>query len=90
MEESVMPQIRELLATYRIYFKRMKIGSNTTASVQRNHLKAADIYVHVLNYYTDAVDKGWTERINITENEADLLYFKLIRTIKDANQVYYG
>jgi hypothetical protein len=95
MKSRVLPQYRELLNTYRIYHKRVEIGSMTTAGVQKTHLKAADFYIQILNYYissnwfADELDLDMTDRTFITEQQAEDIYFKLIRALKDANQVYY-
>lgn len=89
MLDAVRAKYRELLYTYNIYFNKLKIGALTTHAIQKEQLAAAHVYLRILNYYVDAVEKNLEDRISIDEFQAEDIYLKLHKVLTKANQVYY-
>ena len=89
MLDAVKAQYRELLYTYSIYFNKLKIGALTTHAIQKEQLAAAHVYLRVLNYYIDAVEKDLEDKIPIDELQAEDIYLKITKVLTKANQVYY-
>ena len=84
--EAALASIKmDTLNMYTLYFNKRKIGSNTSANYMRESLKALDIYIGILEYYTN-IDESLSA---ITEDEIKNVVEAAVTLIKTYNSIYY-
>lgn len=87
--EEVLELKEELLNNYSSHFKKLAIGSLKTTNVQREHLIACHIYLRVLDYYNDAVERGFDDLIGITESDYEMTMYKVVKCLQMSKVPYY-
>ena len=84
--EAALASIKmDTLNMYTLYFTKRKIGSTTSANYMRESLKALDIYIGILEYYTN-IDESLSA---ITEDEIKNVVEAAVTLIKTYNSIYY-